>query len=130
MKYFQPGFEKTLANEWVSYCLARYLGLPIPFARLVEIPQEFSLQLSRTCSNDSYTVSICLPLCTELLWMDIRFTDVPNITNREQSLADIILFDYWMCNGDRTRKNILLRDDTPNSYQLWTIDHAEIFAIL
>ena len=45
VKYFQPGFEKTLANEWVSYCLARYLGLPIPFAQLVEIPQEYSSQI-------------------------------------------------------------------------------------
>ena len=34
VKYFQPGFEKTLPNEWISYCLARYLGLPIPFARI------------------------------------------------------------------------------------------------
>ena len=45
VKYFQSGFEKTLANEWISYCLARYLGLPIPFAQFVEIPLDFSSQI-------------------------------------------------------------------------------------
>ena len=26
VKFFQPGFEKTLANEWVAYCLRDTLG--------------------------------------------------------------------------------------------------------
>lgn len=126
VKYFQPGFEKTLANEWVSYCLARYLGLPIPFARLVEIPQEFSSQypeLSQMTQTQFQFASLYVPECFD----GHQVTDVPNISNKE-SLAGVILFDYWMCNRDRTRKNIILCDDTVNSYQLWIIDHAEVFA--
>jgi hypothetical protein len=115
VKYLQPGFEKTLANEWVAYCLARYLELPIPFAQLVEIPQEFSSQYQ--------FASLYVPDCLD----GHQVTDISSITNKE-NLAGIILFDYWLCNRDRTRKNIILCDDTPNSYHLWIIDHAEVFA--
>ena len=30
------------------------------------------------------------------------------------SLASIIVFDYWLYNGDRTRKNILLHEVSEN----------------
>ncbi|NYE06800.1 hypothetical protein F4694_003580 [Bacillus niacini] len=126
VKYFQPGFEKTLANEWVGYCLARYLGLPIPFAKLVEIPQEFSSQypeLSQMMHTQFQFASLYVPDCFD----GHQVTEVPAITNKE-NLAGIILFDYWLCNRDRTRKNIILCDDTPYSYRLRIIDHAEVFA--
>ncbi|WHZ05452.1 hypothetical protein QNH48_12830 [Neobacillus sp. YX16] len=126
VKYFQPGFEKTLANEWVSYCLARYLGLPIPFAQLVEIPKEFSSQypeLSQMTQTQYQFASLYVPDCFD----GHKVTEVPTISNNEK-LAGVILFDYWMCNRDRTRKNIILCDDKPNSYRLWIIDHAEVFA--
>lgn len=51
---------------------------------------------------------------------------IPHIINH-QSLASIIVFDYWLCNRDRTRKNILLREEPKNVYRLWAIDHAEVF---
>ncbi|MDM5327235.1 HipA family kinase [Neobacillus sp. CF12] len=126
VKYFQPGFEKALANEWVAYCLARYLGLPIPFAKLVEIPQEFSSQypeLSQMVQTQTQFASLYVPEC----FNGHQVTNVPAISNKE-SLAGVILFDYWMCNRDRTRKNIILCDNSTNSYNLWIIDHAEVFA--
>ena len=42
VKYFRTGFEKTLPNEWVAYCIARFLDLPVPYAQIVEIREEFS----------------------------------------------------------------------------------------
>ncbi|MFE4242182.1 HipA family kinase [Peribacillus butanolivorans] len=125
VKYFQPGFEKTLPNEWVAYCLARYLGLPIPYAQLVEIPQEFSSQvpeLAQMSQTNFQFASLYVPNCID----GHQASHVSNIINH-QSLASIILFDYWLCNGDRTRKNILLYEENQNSYQLWAIDHAEVF---
>jgi hypothetical protein len=125
VKYFQPGFEKTLANEWVAFCLARYLGLPIPFAQLVEIPQEFSLQvpeLLRMTHTQYQFASVYVPDCYD----GHQVTSVRKIRNHH-SLAAIIIFDYWLCNRDRTRKNIILCEETPNSFQLWIIDHAEVF---
>ncbi|MED3692328.1 hypothetical protein P4534_26745 [Peribacillus butanolivorans] len=125
VKYFQTGFEKTLPNEWVAYCLARYLGLPIPYALLVEIPQEFSSkvpELAQMSHTNFQFASLYVPNCVD----GHQVSNVSKIINH-QSLASIILFDYWLCNRDRTRKNILLHEESLNSYQLWAIDHAEVF---
>lgn len=125
VKFFQTGFEKTLPNEWISYCLARYLGLPIPFSRLVKIPQDFSSQipeLDKISDTQHQFASLYVPDCSD----GHQVVDIPKITNH-QSLASIIVFDYWLCNNDRTRKNILLHETPQNSYQLWAIDHAEVF---
>lgn len=124
VKFFQPGFERTLPNEWVSYCLARYLGLPIPFARLVEIPDEFSVkipELAQMVPTQFQFASLYVPNCLD----GHQVSGVSGILNHE-TLAGIILFDYWMCNRDRTRKNILLKEDSQGVFQLWIIDHAEV----
>ncbi|HAQ08219.1 MAG TPA: hypothetical protein DCR24_12120 [Bacillus bacterium] len=125
VKYFQPGFERTLPNEWVSYCLARYLGLPVPFARLVEIPLDFSRnipELSLLTASQYQFASLYIPDCLD----GHQATDVQDIDNYE-SLTGIITFDYWLGNRDRTRKNILLREEGQNSYRQWIIDQAEVF---
>jgi len=125
VKFFQPGIEKTLANEWVGYCLARYLGLPVPFAKIVDIPQSFSSQIPaltqiHQCQYQfaSLYISDCLN--------GHQVSNVPTIVNHK-SLAGIILLDYWLCNRDRTRKNVLLQDESNGAYRLWMIDQAEIF---
>src|SRR3954451_11246634 len=125
IKYFQPGFEKTLPNEWVSYCLGRYLGLPIPFAQIVNIPQEYSSQIPELAqmNNTPYQfASIYIPDCLDAH----QVSSIRQITNHS-SLASIIAFDYWLYNGDRTRKNILLHAESENTYRLWAIDQAEVF---
>ncbi|WP_160718902.1 HipA family kinase [Bacillus sp. USDA818B3_A] len=125
VKFFQPEFEKTLPNEWVGYCLARYLGLPIPFARIVEIPDKFSSQVPEL-ANLSHTqyqfASLYMKNCKD----GHQVESDPVIIN-DQPLAGIILLDYWLCNQDRTRKNILLREKENGSFHLWMIDQAEIF---
>jgi hypothetical protein len=125
VKYVQPGFEKSLPNEWVGYCLGRYLGLPIPFAKIIEIPQEFSSQVpefSEMSPAKHQFASLYVPDCLD----GHQVSNIRQITN-QQSLAGIILLDYWLCNRDRTRKNILLHEETANSYRLAIIDQAEIF---
>ncbi len=125
VKYFQPGFEKSLPNEWVGYCLGRYLGLPIPFAKIIDIPQEFSAQvpeLADLSATPFQFASLYIPDCLD----GHQASNICHIQNH-QSLAGIILFDYWMNNRDRTRKNILLREEMPHSFRLWIIDQAEVF---
>lgn len=125
VKYFQPGFEKALPNEWVAYGLARFLGLPVPYAKIVEIPADFSAQipeLNHLNISKHQFASLYVPACFD----GHQVSTVPAITNHK-TLAGIILLDYWLCNRDRTRKNILLCDESPGSYKLWMIDQAEIF---
>ncbi|MFD1039860.1 HipA family kinase [Virgibacillus byunsanensis] len=124
VKYFQPGFEKSLCNEWIGYCLGRYIGLPIPYAKIVQIPQEFSSQipeLKEMSTTQHQFASLYVSGCMDAH----KVSSVPEIINY-QSLASIIVFDYWLCNGDRTRKNILLCAEQESVYRLWAIDHAEI----
>ncbi|QCJ42441.1 HipA domain-containing protein [Bacillus sp. S3] len=125
VKFFQPGFEKTLPNEWVGYCLARYLGLPVPFARIVDISEEFTSlvpELAKVQSTRYQFASLYIPDCLN----GHQVSEVANIVNH-QTLAGIVMLDYWLCNRDRTRKNILLRERESDEYQLWMIDQAEIF---
>ena len=125
VKFFQPGMEKTLPNEWIGYCLARYLGLPIPFAQIVEIPVEFISQVPEL-AEQTFTpyqfASLYIADCKNGHQVEQDF----KIQNH-QALAGIILLDYWLCNQDRTRKNILLKEAENGTYHLWLIDQAEIF---
>lgn len=126
VKYFQPGFEKSLPNEWVAYCLARFLELPIPYGRIVDIPTEFSCKVPElaSLSGAKYQfASLYKPYCQD----GHQALDITNLTNGSAQLSGIILFDHWICNTDRTRKNILLHEDDSNSHKLWMIDHAEVF---
>ncbi|WP_071396087.1 HipA family kinase [Bacillus tuaregi] len=125
VKYFQPGFEKTLPNEWVSYCLARYLGLPIPFARIIDIPQSYSSQIPELAAINSIPYQFALTYIPDCL-DGHQVLDIPKIINSDE-LASIIVFDYWLYNSDRTRKNILLQKAQGNILRLWAIDHAEVF---
>lgn len=127
VKYFHTGFEKALPNEWIAFCIARYLDLPIPFAQIVQIPVEFSLKIpdltQEVIDNSQYQfASLYVPHCKD----GHQVPTIQQIVN-SKSLAGIILFDYWLCNEDRTRKNILLCEEDSNNYHLWMIDHAEIF---
>lgn len=125
VKFLQEGFEKSLANEWVAYCLGRYLGVPIPFARLIELPQEFLQQIpdfDEPLLSTTQFASLYIPDCKD----GHEVTTISTITNHDQ-LASIIVFDYWLQNRDRTRKNILLKETGPDTFQLYAIDHAEVF---
>lgn len=124
VKYFIQRFEKSLPNEWVAYCLARYLQLPIPYAQIVEIPTEFSSQIPDFIESASQYqfASRYIPDC----YNGHEVSQIRKIVN-EQQLASIILFDYWLSNRDRTKKNILLKEAGNETYHLWIIDHAECF---
>ncbi|WP_040209323.1 HipA family kinase [Neobacillus jeddahensis] len=126
VKFFQTGFEKTLPNEWIGYCLARYLGLPVPYSKLVKIPPEFVAQMpehTEVQQTEYQFASLYIPDCFNGHEVQESF----QITN-SQSLAGIILLDYWVCNCDRTRKNILLQTEEPDGFRLWMIDQAEILS--
>jgi hypothetical protein len=125
VKCLQEGFEKSLTNEWVGYGLGRYIGLPIPFARIVEIPLEFSSQVPEfagLCESQFQFASQYVPDCLN----GHEVSTIQHITNH-RTLASMIVFDYWLQNRDRTRKNVLFEKVSGDSWKLWAIDHAEIF---
>jgi len=154
VKFFQPGFEKTLPNEWIGYCLARYLQMPVPYGLIVDIPKDFLVKAQEERMREGSAeipdfsqisdvpyqfASLYVPGCVD----GHEVAELSGVTNNE-SLASIILFDYWLGNRDRTRKNILFQpqpkdteegcgEENPQElnkihehYHLWAIDHAEI----
>ncbi len=124
VKLYKPSENRALMNEWLGYCLARFIGLPIPYAYLVNMPKEF-VDSFPNLYDSVYTpiqfASKYLPNC-----VNAHETVVTNIINHAH-LAKIIVFDYWLANTDRTRKNVLLEEKTPGNHYLWILDHAEIF---
>lgn len=91
----------------------------------MEIPQEFSSkvpELAQMSVTQYQFASVYVPDSFD----GHQVTSIGKMTNHH-SLAAIIVFDYWLSNRDRTRKNILLHEEEPNGYHLWIIDQAEIF---
>lgn len=80
----------------------------MPFACLVEMPEEFTgniPELAQFIPTKHQFASLYVPNCLDGHHVSI----VSGIVNSE-TLAGIILFDYWLCNRGRTRKNILLQE--------------------
>ncbi|PKG24344.1 HipA family kinase [Niallia nealsonii] len=123
VKDMLPGFEKSLANEWIGYCIGRFLGLPIPFAQIIETPSDFfkdqpTIEMPH---SPHQFASLYVPLCQN----GHEVGKLKEISNAS-CLAGIIVFDYWLYNRDRTRKNILFQEDG-SAHSVIIIDHAEIF---
>lgn len=125
VKFMRPGFEKVLLNEWIAYCFARFLQLPVPYSRIVDIPEDFVRTMPNT-SDVQFTsrqfASLYIPNSINLHQVE----SVASLVN-QPSLAGIILLDYWLCNRDRTRDNLLLSEESSGGYQVWMIDHGDIF---
>lgn len=125
VKFLRRGYEKILPNEWIGYCLARFLELPVPFSRIVEVP-EAVFTLIPNMTDVTYTgrqfATMYIPCCVNLR----QVSDVESVVNFE-AFAGIILLDYWLGNRDRNRNNVLLREEKRGAYRLWMIDHGDIF---
>jgi hypothetical protein len=152
VKFFQPGFERTLPNEWVGYCLARYLHLPIPFGRIIDVQEDFLIEAHQRERDEHAEEGVQVVQSKETVVGVLGTSElegagktryqfaslfVPNCVDGHQvsevssltnstMLAGIILFDYWLANQDRTLKNILFQKMDEGVYTLWAIDHAEV----
>ncbi|ARK28850.1 HipA family kinase [Halalkalibacter krulwichiae] len=124
VKLFKPSEDKALINEWLAYCIARFMGLPIPYSYLIEMPKSFV----EVFPKGHGTVYTSKQFASKYIANSVNAheTKVENILNYND-MAKIIVFDYWLCNTDRTRKNILLQEQTAGNHFLWIIDNAEIF---
>jgi hypothetical protein len=126
VKLYKNGEEKALINEWIAYCIARYMDLPIPPSYLVEMPEEFIAAIPNSGDFRYTTKQFASKYIKDTI--NGHQANVINIINHSD-LAKVIVFDYWLCNTDRTRKNILLQEKTTGNFFLWIIDHAEIFGL-
>ncbi|WHZ59137.1 HipA family kinase [Metabacillus hrfriensis] len=124
VKFYKPSENKALINEWFGYCIARFMGLPVPYSAITDLSESFFETIPQN-EDLQYTskqfASVYIPDS-----VNGHQAEVKSIVNTSD-LAKIIVFDYWLCNTDRTKKNIILQEKSPGNYILNVIDHAEIF---
>ncbi|WP_449539514.1 HipA family kinase [Ferdinandcohnia sp. Marseille-Q9671] len=124
VKFFKEGQEKILFNEWIGYSIARYLQLPVPPSRFVQIPQSYYSELTDgeliKYTNTQFATEY-IPNC-----QNAHELPSPKVINQKQ-LAGIIIMDYWLYNLDRTRKNVLFKETSAGNHYLYIIDHADLF---
>src|SRR6185312_15165867 len=103
--------RKALCAEWVAGQLGKRLGLPIPPIAQVQVPQEIVRYSAR---NDIADLGAGIGFGSEKIDNadELRYPFVEQIV--KQLRAKILLFDWWVCNPDRT-----LSPDGGNPNLLW-----------
>ncbi len=129
VKFFRPGFDRVLPNEWIGYCLARFLSLPIPYSQLVSIPKPFLADIwasEDVVYTSNQFATLYIPNSMNLRQLTNSQADVKSIVNSE-AVAGMIVLDYWLNNRDRNRNNVLVSEVEPGSYRFWMIDQGDLF---
>ena len=104
--------RRALIAEWIAGHLGQRLGLPIPEFRRTVVPADLIQYSARNDTRDLGTGigfgSALVENVDELPFLFIEQID-PALR------AQILLFDWWVCNGDRT-----LTQDGGNPNLLWS----------
>lgn len=123
--YYVKGHQTdrySLWSEWLCGHLALAFGLNLPPFRLVEIPAELLVETRDDCRNIGVGIAFGSEHHPNPTWFEPGFVSkVPPETQR-----DILVFDWWIGNMDRTRGNPNLLWDAAQQ-QLVVIDHNRAF---
>ena len=90
--------SKELAAEWICAQLAREWGLPLADFSLVSVDDDL-IRYSAISDIASLGAGIGFGSFHEDGAGEVNYLDIPKID--EELRADILLFDYWVQNGDR-----------------------------
>lgn len=128
--YVKPAgtLPESLVNEWIGSSLAREMELPVADFTLVEIPEMLvkavigidTSGLEAGIGFGSYDVGTGC--------RDMEASDLDRLP--ETLLAEILAFDFWINNGDRTlsyqggNPNLVIGADQDNGF---LIDHDNAF---
>jgi len=127
--YFVKGkhaSRRSQISEWVGGNLAKSFGLPVPRSAIVEIPEGLSRFLPDEWGEigDGLAFgSLGVEGTVELTWSMVRRVPI-------ELQQKILLFDWWVRNGDRTltelggNPNLLWR---AAAEELVVIDHNQAF---
>lgn len=123
--YFVKGRQTTRAclwHEWICANLAQRFELRIPPFQIVEICQELLDESPKDWCDLGVGPAFGSQLHPNASWMEIStLSQVPQHTQR-----DVLVFDWWIRNGDRLKGNPNLLWDA-SSKELVVIDHNLAF---
>ncbi|MGL6475224.1 HipA family kinase [Aeromonas hydrophila] len=116
-----PPYE--LIAEWVCGHLAIAFGLPVPPCKLVIDMPRLIKQVDGICNEPEDTVGFASQFQANTVTLNMHAA----ISVSPQLKTDILVFDAWVKNGDRTLSaqggNVNLLQDMLNQQQLWVFDH-------
>lgn len=123
--YFVKGRNSGRASQWAEWLagqVGRAFGLPIPPFRLVEVPAN----LVRECPAELRPIGSGIAFASRqreaAQWLEpAAIGRVPESLRR-----DVLVFDWWIRNLDRTRGNPNLLW-APDVEELVVIDHNQAF---
>lgn len=112
---------KALVAEVICGELARALGLPVPELALVDLPVELSHAEPDPEIQELLQASAGLNLGLDFLPGALPYTPVGRVQPTPEQAADIVWFDTWTENVDRTPRNpnLVVWHGAP-----WLIDHG------
>lgn len=113
----------SLWAEWLAGHLGRAFGLPIPAFCIVEVPAELLRECPPELRGPGCGPAFASRNSEGSLWLELAAAgQVPENLQR-----DILVFDWWVHNGDRTRGNPNLLWH-PGQQACVVIDHNQAFA--
>lgn len=116
-----PPYE--LIAEWVCGHLAIAFGLPVPPCGLVIEMPRLIRQQGELCNEPDDTVGFA----SRYQPTAVTLTKQASLSVSPGLKTDILVFDAWVKNGDRTLSelggNVNLLQDLINPQQLWVFDH-------
>lgn len=123
-----PLGNKALANEYVVSRLARELNLPVPDFQVVIIDKSF-IQRHSVLQENAFQAGS--QFCTEYLEKCFPFKENPRsivdrLVNR-RDFDNMIVFDQWISNMDRTKRNVLIQPVHRNRLKMYLLDHGNCF---
>ena len=118
--------HRALANEAISACFAKDLGLPIPDSFLVKIDAEFARSIPNDEARTRALGSVGWNFGSSKLpdGFSLYPVGAPLPRSILGTAADIVAFDVFIENPDRrvSKPNILW-----NGRELWIFDHEQAF---
>src|ERR1019366_6552981 len=124
LQYFVKGHgagRRALINEWIAGNLGRRLGLPIPDFQLANFPADL---IRFSARDDAHDLGVGIGFASQRIENadELSYLFIEQIP--AELRARILLFDWWVCNGDRT-----LTPDGGNPNLLWVHRDKKLFVI-
>lgn len=113
--------RKALCSEWIAARIADALGLPIPVYKQVEVPRDL---VRDSAQNDISDLGhgTCFGSKSVEHSDEFRLSSLDSVDKKLR--AKILLFDWWIKNGDRT-----LGPESGNPNLLWLSSEKHLIII-
>lgn len=114
-------YRIMMANEMIALSLAKLVGLPVPKQKLITIKGRKGIRRKGLLSEEAMANEV---IPWRMAKDEVHHNPELFIEN-SRLLAQLIAFDAWILNPDRTNRNLILyRNHPAERYKWYLIDHG------